>query len=169
MVFFDKFCPDLHGPGDGDDSLVAINPSNSKANADDDRPVPSRPPVAPSAAMMTAACRWCSKELGNAPVVVLSEGDNDGPVGDGGSGSGSCAGRGEEGGRQGGGGEGEAGGMPPRVLGLREFLRDFVGGEAGEELARRGDLLRGVHLSNKVTAWCGYSTISRVVGGRFSV
>lgn len=152
MVFFDKFCPDLHGAprncnddgdGDGDDRLAGTNPSACGGNADD-KSAPSRAPVPPSTRMMmAAACRWCSKELGNAPVVVLSEGESDGRVGA----DGSCAGK-EEGEVAGEGG----GGALPRVLGLRQFLRDFVGGQAGEELARRGDLLRGVHLSHKVSA-----------------
>eukprot|EP00903_Cladosiphon_okamuranus_P006825 g6650.t1 len=157
MVFFDKFCPDLHlhdgargrngGGGGGDDGLAAgRNPSACRENAaHDDTSAPSSGPAPRSTGvMMAAACRWCSEELGNAAVVVLSEGESGGWVGADGR---SCL-AGKEGGEEGAGGGGT--GVLPRVLGLREFLRDFVGGgEAGEELARRGDLLRSVHLSSK--------------------
>lgn len=146
-MFFDKFCPDLHGAGNDDGS----NDGGGEGSADDSpQPLLSGPLVPPPpATAMAAACRWCSKELGDAPVIVLSEGEHDdegGRVGgDGRKGNG-----GEEEGRAGGAGTAR---VSPRVLGLREFLREFVGGgEVGEELGRRGDLLRGVHLSSKVSA-----------------
>lgn len=176
VVFFDKFCPDLHSADAG--GLGGTGPSEEEGgeSADGTPPPPPPPPrplaVAPSTAM-AAACGWCSAKLGNALVVVLSEdGDDDEAddrVGDDDHGGSAAAagrttppperreGQAGAGARDGGAGGREGGAMPPRVLGLREFLRDFfVGGgaEEQEELVRRGDLLRGVHLSNKVGA-CG--------------
>lgn len=160
LVFFDKFCPDLHGAA----AAVGLDGSTASSEGEGDvgRPSPSPSPsgsppskhLLPSSSML-AACRWCSAELGNASVFVLSD-DGDGQAGDEEDSEHCCstvqgcpcsddaqARTGAE----------EEGGTATRVvLGLRDFLGDFVGGEAGEELARRGDLLRGVHLSNKVNS-----------------
>ena len=170
VVFFDKFCPDLHRHGAGDsgdnggDGLAAVtHPSEGGENAGEPSALSRRLLGSSPPTTMAAACRWCSRELGNAPVVVLSEEDeSDDRVG---GEDGSCAGE-EEGGGE---------GMLPRVLGLRAFLWDFVrraGAEEEEveELARRGDLLRGVHLSSKASERsCGQHTrfvVVVVVGKR---
>lgn len=172
VVFFDKFCPDLRGGcsgsgsgfGSGFGSSVGC-PDARKSTPEgggsvDDPPLPG-PPVS-SSTMMAAACRWCSKELGNAQVIALSEDESDCRVGDderSGNGETFSLERdaGQAGAEEGGAGSGGGGGTPLRVLNLRGFLHNFVGGEAGEELARRGDLLRGVHLSNKVERVVGRS------------
>lgn len=102
---------------------------------------------------MLAACQWCSAKFGEntgslAPSVLLLSDD----IGDGGGGAPESDALGARGGEE----VKTEGGAPTstrtvRELGLHGFLREFVGtGEAAEELARRGDLLRGVHLSNKV-------------------
>lgn len=39
-----------------------------------------------------------------------------------------------------------------RVLDLDGFIRDFIGGEAGDELNKRGDVLRRAYLSIQVCA-----------------
>ncbi len=157
VVFFDKFCPDLHGTAAA--AAAAVDgTTNPRAEGGAGHPSPSSPrpsasrlasgPLAPSQAM-AAACRWCSKELGNASVFVLSDDD----AGEGRTGGG--------GGGVGGGGEGGDGGGETRVLGLRDFLRLFVaGGEEAEggKLARRGDLLLAAHLANKVKV--GYTMVA---------
>lgn len=152
MVFFDKFCPDLHGASAAARPPVEGRRGGSHSSPSSSTPFKHRVSSSSSLSSMLAACRWCSAELGNASVFILSDDDDDDDK------EHCCSvvqgfhadddahqagtGRAE-------GGEGGAG--APRVaLGLRDFLGDFVGGEAVEELARRGDVLRGLHLSNNV-------------------
>ena len=149
MVFFDKFCPDLHGTAAAAAAALGGIPTSGAeggANYSSSAPSPGTPsppsppasgPLAPSS-VVAAACRWCSRELGSATICVLSDDD---------------AGERQAGGGGGGGGVGggDAGGEA-RVLDLRDFLRRFVaGGDAAEggELARRGDLFLAAHLANK--------------------
>jgi len=154
-VFFDKFCPDLHGTAAAAAAdVLGTNNRELEGGAGHPSPPSPRPPASPPTSgspppspAMAAACRWCSKELGNASIFVLSD-DNAGQRQAGGSGYSGSGG----GGGGGGSGEGDGGGEA-RVLGLRDFLRLFVaGGEEAEggELARRGDLLLAAHLVNKV-------------------
>ncbi|CAM9652144.1 unnamed protein product [Ectocarpus fasciculatus] len=176
MIFFDKFCPDLHsasatatasagatapgvrgsreGVGGGDDSDVSP-PA--------DAPLPPTPAVhVSSASSVLEACRWCSQKLGGASVVVLSD---DGKADHDGTDTGDFADHDAPPPRQPafvvgeharlGGASASAGGRGaglPKVLGLREFLRGYVGGDTEEELARRGDLLRRTHLSCKASS-----------------
>ncbi|CAM9312557.1 unnamed protein product, partial [Scytosiphon promiscuus] len=163
VVFFDTFCPDLHGgEGEGEGErgdAFRASPSPGIRTPPSDPLLPS-----PSTSSMLAACRWCSAQFGKKygssppPVLLLSDDSGDGGGGRGGGGGGGGGNalgsdaRASGGGR--GGAKGASGGSEPnatvRALGLDGFLREFVGvGEAAEELARRGDLLRGVHLSNK--------------------
>ncbi|CAM9697488.1 unnamed protein product [Pylaiella littoralis] len=181
LVFFDKFCPDLHGATTTAAAAAAAGPHVDGRTTSDGREGDVRhpsPPTSPpskhlafsssssssscfSCSSVLAACRWCSAELENASVFVLSD-DDDGRTGDddeddddkqhsrraavqGFSSDGDA--------HQAGTGVGEdvegGSGTPRVVLSLRDFLGGFVWGEAGEELARRGDLLRRMHLANK--------------------
>ncbi|CAM9323899.1 unnamed protein product [Ectocarpus sp. 12 AP-2014] len=189
MVFFDKFCPDLHGasaastagttdPGERGPPEVGEGGDTSGLSPPDALRPPTPTVHASSTSSVLAACRWCSEKLGGASVVVLSDDGHDHDRDGTGAGGfldddappppppqqqqqqqqalavGDHARMGGTGAAGGGGAE------LPRVLGLREFLRGYVGGDAEEELARRGDLLRRAHLSCKAA-----TTSSSKAGG----
>ena len=209
MVFFDKFCPDLHHPrdlldvGDGATSSGAIATSTTGdtggittsgtstgftsecdqgaaaaaaaygapavaaavlattvANAsisgtgDTDHASPvhgassSSSSSTSSFSSLVAACKWCGVELGNSSVTILSD-DSDSGDGIGNADEEVFLGDGQAVGGAGmlEGGHGD-GGVP--VLSWHGFVRRFVDGSGTEDLTRRGDLLRKVHVANKV-------------------
>lgn len=176
MVFFDKFCPDLHdlpnGSDVGDSGICGSDSTSdttsgttttgakrgitsgisSLAGTGDAEHVssPSNATASTSSfSSLLAACRWCGVELGNRSVIILSDDNNNHDKNDGHAG-----GEGFPGDDQAVGGagmeEGSGGDGGVVVLGLHGFLRRFVDGSGAEDLARRGDLLRKTHLSSKV-------------------
>lgn len=189
MVFFDKFCPDLHdlhGVGDGDDCATSGSSTTSGTTSERDRggtaaggggggaygtpaaaavaatavgnasltgtgdaehasPVRGAASSSSSFSSLVAACRWCGVELGNSSVAILSDDYND-------ESSDNADEEGFSGDDQAAGGVGMRegdGGVP--VLSLHGFLRRFVDESGAEDLAKRGDLLRKVHLSSNVS------------------
>ncbi|CAM9581753.1 unnamed protein product, partial [Laminaria digitata] len=169
VVFFDKFCPDLHNlpdVGEDDDGTTSgttsgiasgiasgVTYASLTGTGDADHASPLRDAAASSSSSfssLAAACRWCGVELGNSSVTILS--DDNAENNDYGDGNADEEGYPAHGQAVGGAGRGEGGrgdgGVP--VLGLHGFLRRFVDESGAEDLARRGDLLRKVHLSNKV-------------------
>lgn len=137
LIFFDKFCPDLHTPSANDNSGDESNASDNEADPAAHPPVGdvSLPfPPLKNTPPLVAASRWCSANLGDADVVVLCE---DAPNSS----------------RQPLGEEREAtrsDGVQVMNMNLHQFLREFVKGEAAEKLGKRGELLRRAHMSNKV-------------------
>lgn len=193
MVFFDKFCPDLHdlpGVGDGDNCATSGSSTTSGTTSDRDRGgtaaaaagaaaygAPAAAAVAATAvsnaplsgtgdaehaspvrgaafsssssfSSLVAACRWCGVELGNSSVAILSD-DND-ENNDNGDGNADEEGFNDDGQAAGGVGMKEGDGGVP-VLSLHGFLRRFADESGAEDLAKRGDLLRKVHLSSNVS------------------
>ncbi|CAM9283337.1 unnamed protein product, partial [Ectocarpus sp. 12 AP-2014] len=88
MVFFDKFCPDLHGasaaatagttdPGERGPPEVGEGGNTSVLSPPDALRPPTPAVHASSTSSVLAACQWCSEKLGDASVVVLSDDGRD--------------------------------------------------------------------------------------------
>lgn len=139
LVFFDKFCPDLHQPSTtvaattDNHGIADLNTHEGDGGIHND--------VKRLIMPVLAACRWCSAELGRS-VLSVSVVSNDNIV----FAPKSC----EALPKEGQGDERDA----MRLLDLGGFLEKFVGGEAAVELRRRGDLLRRTHVANKVWRFC---------------
>lgn len=155
MIFFDKFCPDLHRGSSSSSSSTSFT-RDEHASLEQTSGAQSN-----EISRLKAACRWCRAELGCPSVVILSDDDDDDDL------SGERLPGPSEAFR-----EGDAGTTPRtrdsddgfwgpapaarpreavRVSGLEEFVREFVGrGEREAELLRRGALLFSAYQAMKV-------------------